>query len=144
MHIFISQMNRYAVRLCLTVMLLLPPFLASYAGEGRGVIRNLNDTLPSRWVYNEHFDQTIPTDDGWWKKFNDPLLDSLIAMGVNNNYNVAMAARRMEMARSRCLRLVRHISLLLILMPDGPRRATQERYHRQSCRLQMKVIFRSG
>lgn len=99
MHIFISQMNRYAVRLCLTVMLLLPPFLASYAGEGRGVIRNLNDTLPSRWVYNEHFDQTIPTDDGWWKKFNDSLLDSLIAMGVNNNYNVLMAARRMEMAR---------------------------------------------
>lgn len=92
-------MNHYAVRRFFTVMLLITPYLLSHAGEGRGVISNLNDTLPSRWVYNEHFDQTIPTDDGWWKKFNDPLLDSLISIGVNNNYNVLMAARRMEMAR---------------------------------------------
>lgn len=81
-------------------MLAVPSFMTSYAAEdGKVTHSNINDTLPSRWIYNEHFDQTIPTDDGWWKKFNDPLLDSLISIGVDNNYNVLMAARRMEMAR---------------------------------------------
>ena len=59
----------------------------------------LNDSLPSQWVYDEHFDQSLPTDDRWWNYFDDPVLDSLIVMGVENNYNVLMAARRIEMAR---------------------------------------------
>ena len=59
----------------------------------------LSDSLPGRWLYNEHFNQTLPTEDAWWKKFDDPMLDSLIALGVKNNYNVLMAARRMEIAR---------------------------------------------
>lgn len=94
-------MNHIARRLLLSVMLFSIPFAVTRAGESAsaGAYSHLNDTLPTRWMYNEHFDQSIPTDDGWWKKFNDPLLDSLIAMGVNNNYNVMMAARRMEMAR---------------------------------------------
>lgn len=59
----------------------------------------LNDSLPGHWVYNEHFDQTVPTDDNWWTRFDDPLLDSLIAEGVANNYNVVMAARRINIAK---------------------------------------------
>ncbi len=59
----------------------------------------LNDSLPSRWVYDEHFNQSVPTDDLWWTYFDDPLLDSLITEGVENNYNVLMAARRIDMAR---------------------------------------------
>ena len=59
----------------------------------------LNDSLPERWAYSEHFNQTSPADDAWWRSFNDALLDSLVAMGERNNYNVAMAAKRMEIAR---------------------------------------------
>lgn len=36
----------------------------------------------------------------WWKTFGDPLLDSLIAIGERNNYDVSAAARRIDMARS--------------------------------------------
>lgn len=43
------------------------------------------------------FSQT--TDVEWWKKFNDPTLDSLIYLGQNNNLDLAQAMRRMEMAR---------------------------------------------
>lgn len=59
----------------------------------------LNDSIPEHWSYNEHFNQSVPTDDNWWSHFDDPVLDSLIAEGVENNYNVIMAARRINMAR---------------------------------------------
>lgn len=59
----------------------------------------LNDSLPEHWVYNEHFNQSVPTEDNWWARFDDSLLDSLIAEGVQNNYNVLMAARRINIAR---------------------------------------------
>lgn len=35
----------------------------------------------------------------WWKNFNDPVLDSLIYLGQNNNLDLAQAMRRLEMAR---------------------------------------------
>ena len=38
-------------------------------------------------------------DTGWWRNFNDSLLDSLITAGESNNYNVAMAMRRINVAK---------------------------------------------
>lgn len=38
--------------------------------------------------------------DRWWSAFSDPTLDTLIVMGVRNNYDLRMAARRREMARA--------------------------------------------
>lgn len=38
-------------------------------------------------------------DAQWWRRFNDPLLDSLITKGVENNYNVSMAAKRINVAK---------------------------------------------
>ena len=35
----------------------------------------------------------------WWQTFDDPMLDTLIAMGRRNNYNLAVAERRIEMSR---------------------------------------------
>lgn len=35
----------------------------------------------------------------WWSNFNDPLLDSLINVGQNNNLDLAQALRRVEIAR---------------------------------------------
>lgn len=36
----------------------------------------------------------------WWKVFGDELLDSLITVGVENNYNAAIALKRIEVAKS--------------------------------------------
>lgn len=57
------------------------------------------DDMPSRWAYTTDFDQTVPTDDAWWRSFGDSMLDSLIAIGIDRNYDIAMAARRIEIAR---------------------------------------------
>ncbi len=57
------------------------------------------DDMPSRWAYTTDFDQTVPTDDAWWRSFGDAMLDSLIAIGIDRNYDIAMAARRIEIAR---------------------------------------------
>ncbi|MCM1021426.1 MAG: efflux transporter outer membrane subunit [Muribaculum sp.] len=61
------------------------------------------DTIPAHWTYTEHFNQELPDNDSWWRSFNDPLLDSLIAEGIQANYNVVMAARRIEIARQQVL-----------------------------------------
>lgn len=55
--------------------------------------------LPQTWQYTSQFDQTMPTSDAWWKLFDDPMLDSLIYVGVDRNYDVLIAQRRIEMAR---------------------------------------------
>lgn len=36
----------------------------------------------------------------WWTRLNDPLLDSLVETGLQNNYDVVMAARRINIARA--------------------------------------------
>lgn len=58
----------------------------------------LRKSLPDRWTYTAEIEQTLPDSDDWWKKFNDPVLDSLIAQGINNNFNVLTAISRMKMA----------------------------------------------
>ncbi|MCM1518218.1 MAG: efflux transporter outer membrane subunit [Pseudoflavonifractor sp.] len=73
---------------------------ASMAGNPA---RYLNDSLPERWTYVENFNPLPPSDDAWWKTFDDPLLDSLVAEGEANNYNLLMAARRIEIARNTLL-----------------------------------------
>lgn len=61
----------------------------------------LDRALPSTWMEEGiDFQQTLPVDDEWWKNFNDPLLDSLIAVAVDQNYSVLMAADRIRMARA--------------------------------------------
>lgn len=58
----------------------------------------LDKEIPENWSYTEYFSQDIPTDDYWWKTFEDSCLDSLIAEGIANNYNVLTAAHRINMA----------------------------------------------
>lgn len=60
----------------------------------------LKRDLPEQWIYTSDVDQTLPADDTWWKRFNDPLLDSLIAVGMENNFNVLTAIHRMDMAKA--------------------------------------------
>lgn len=62
----------------------------------------LSDSLPDNWVYIPDNVQEIPggKDDLWWQQFSDPLLDSLISLGIERNYDLRMAMRRMEIARA--------------------------------------------
>ncbi|MDE5941104.1 MAG: efflux transporter outer membrane subunit [Muribaculaceae bacterium] len=61
----------------------------------------LDNPLPSTWSYIPEISMDIPeATEGWWKNFSDATLDSLMAAGINNNYDIAIAARRAEMARN--------------------------------------------
>ncbi len=57
------------------------------------------DSIPDKWIYTPEKSQTLPATDRWWDEFGDPVLDSLISRGIDNNFNVAIAAHRIEMAR---------------------------------------------
>lgn len=58
----------------------------------------LESPLPEAWQMERQNYQTLPCDDAWWNTFNDPVLTQLIRMAIENNYNVASAIKRMEMA----------------------------------------------
>lgn len=60
----------------------------------------ITDSIPAQWTYMSDFSQESPVTDKWWKSFNDPYLDTLINIGVRNNYDVLTAARRIEIARA--------------------------------------------
>lgn len=55
--------------------------------------------MPRQWDYTG-VEQTLPSDDRWWEGFGDATLDTLVTMGEEANYDVAMALRRMEAARA--------------------------------------------
>lgn len=57
------------------------------------------DSIPQAWVYDAAQFQSSPAVDGWWSEFADPVLNHLISVGVDRNYDVATALRRIEMAR---------------------------------------------
>ncbi|MBD5322585.1 MAG: TolC family protein [Bacteroides sp.] len=60
---------------------------------------HLRQPMPERWTFSQEVTQTLPSDDPWWKTFDDATLDSLISMGIDNNYNVSQALHRREIAR---------------------------------------------
>lgn len=56
--------------------------------------------MPQRWPADgELFDQTLPVEDGWWKRFGDYQLDSLISLAMQHNLDVDEALARIEQAR---------------------------------------------
>ncbi len=59
----------------------------------------LSRPLPQAWNYGEDITSVTDGNVEWWKNFGDSLLDSLIAEGIDNNFNVSIAAHRMEIAR---------------------------------------------
>lgn len=83
---------RWYAMLCL----FLPIILTAQTGHNY-----LDRALPGAWQEEDsNFQQTLPVDDNWWKKFNDPLLDSLIDVAIKQNYSVGMAADRIVMAKA--------------------------------------------
>lgn len=77
------------------LMSFLLPGLYSFGRQGDNFI----DSISQQWEYASKYKQEFPTDDAWWKVFDDSLLDSLIAEGESRNFNLLQAARRIEMAR---------------------------------------------
>ncbi len=63
-------------------------------------VEHLRDSIPEKWQYASEFSMTTPDDDHWWKQLNDPVLDSLIAIGINNNFDVYSAMNRVTSARA--------------------------------------------
>lgn len=59
----------------------------------------LLDSVPQNWNYQSAYSQKLPTEDEWWKTFGDNTLDSLIDMAEKENYNLAAALQRIEMAK---------------------------------------------
>ena len=58
------------------------------------------DTIAAnQWKYQPLAKMPDPSVQQWWHGFNDPLLDSLISMAVRNNYDIKVAARRIELSR---------------------------------------------
>ena len=58
----------------------------------------LERPLPETWTYSEQMEQSLPSTDEWWKIFGDNVLDSLISMGEDANFDLVMAAKRMDAA----------------------------------------------
>lgn len=54
---------------------------------------------PEAWGFTRAYDQSLPSDDEWWKTFDDPVLNVLIRQAESSNYNLAAAMQRMEIAR---------------------------------------------
>lgn len=79
-------------------LLMLLAATASASGEDSAA-RYLSAPVPESWSGSPAQQQTLPSDDNWWSRFADSTLDSLISLGENNNFDVAMAARRVEEAR---------------------------------------------
>lgn len=69
------------------------------AQESHDGAQHLLHQLPDQWTWTPESKQTLPTEDEWWKSFGDPTLDSLVNLGVTNNFNLLEASHRREMAR---------------------------------------------
>lgn len=62
-------------------------------------IRVVGQRPSPEWQYSSDYTPSLPATDAWWKGFGDPLLDSLIAQASAGNYDLRLAARRLEMSR---------------------------------------------
>ena len=84
----------------LTRLLLFCCFALSWAGAD-AQDHALTRPMPDSWKYSEGAEQTLPSHDSWWRRFNDPVLDSLISMGEDANFDLITAYHRMEAASRR-------------------------------------------
>lgn len=73
--------------------------VAAHAADERPAIQA--DNLPVDWHVSDPAAFAGGTvEDRWWQNFEDPLLDSLIDQALSANYDISMAVRRIEMART--------------------------------------------
>lgn len=59
----------------------------------------IDKEVQGNWLNDQHYSSAPIDDTQWWKRFDDPMLDSLVELAVERNYDLAIAARRIEIAR---------------------------------------------
>ncbi|MCM1066023.1 MAG: efflux transporter outer membrane subunit [Muribaculaceae bacterium] len=63
----------------------------------------LRETPAAAWseadISDLNFDERTAANTAWWRAFDDPMLDSLIAIGEERNFDLSVAARRIDIAR---------------------------------------------
>ncbi len=79
--------------------LLFATALPAVAPAASATENTLERPLPAEWRDTGAPEAPLPADDRWWQGFNDPLLDSLVTEAEQANYDLTVAARRMEAAR---------------------------------------------
>lgn len=87
-------------RLILTILTLMAisgiiPLRADNANPSKW----LKDSVPEGWTLERQFTRNLPSEDDWWKGFDDPVLNSLMEKGEKNSFDLAAAMKRMEIAR---------------------------------------------
>lgn len=83
-----------------TFVMFLTVFAPDICAQSENQSHRLRSPLPESWHYSlEGVESVMPNDDPWWKLFDDEVLDTLISMGIDNNFNLDQAARRREIAR---------------------------------------------
>lgn len=81
----------------------IPLFLLFFGNIAKGDDEKnyLDVELAKSWQsYSETSQSSALPDAKWWKCFDDETLDSLIEVGLQRNYNVLMATRRIKIARN--------------------------------------------
>lgn len=86
--------KRYHLRLFPLVFLLLYPFL-SFAQKNI----EIDVVIPEKWQIDSIYLTNNITHYDWWKRFNDPMLDSLIAVALANNHNLQSLSSVLEKSR---------------------------------------------
>lgn len=82
----------------ITTFLLLTALAA--AGAMAGGPLEPQTPLPDNWGDSIDINMaTLPTDDHWWDGFDDPVLDTLISRAEEANFDLIIAAKRMDAAR---------------------------------------------
>ncbi len=89
-----------ATRFGLTALILLSSSSLYAYSNNETVLPDRYASMPEAWTYQPEYTSEITADTDWWKSFNDTLLDSIVNVAMTNNYNVAIAARRISIANS--------------------------------------------
>lgn len=70
------------------------------SGHASGIDPQPERPLPSGWIEADSDIPRLEIGEQWWKMFNDPVLDSLESIAVENSYDLASATRRISIARA--------------------------------------------
>ena len=89
-----SSSTSLAIGLLSLVLLFLCPLRSSAQKE-----IDLEISIPEKWQIDTIYLTNDITDYDWWTRFEDPTLDSLIAVALSNNYNLQSIEATLEKSR---------------------------------------------
>lgn len=85
---------------CLIFSVLLSGAMLCANAQDKNENDYIRQPLPETWTYVSDYEQNGALDNDWWRVFCDSMLDSLISIGRENNYDVLAAIKRIEGARA--------------------------------------------